>query len=107
MLLIITQHFVVSATTGRECGGGGSEALRPAFGSMRLDAIAVREIEQLKAKKLAAELSRKRVNNILAVLGKMLRQCQGDRNSRNCAGDQASRASAVPIRLSDLRGAGA
>ena len=46
--------------------------LRPAFGSMKLDAITVREVERLKAKVLAAELSRKRLNNILAVLSKIL-----------------------------------
>jgi integrase len=46
--------------------------LRPAFGKLKLDAITVREIEQLKAKVLAAELSRKRANNILAVLSKIL-----------------------------------
>jgi integrase len=46
--------------------------LRPAFGKLKLDAITVREIEQLKAKVLAAELSRKRANNIVAVLSKIL-----------------------------------
>jgi hypothetical protein len=55
--------------------------LRPAFGSMRLDAITVREIEKLKAdllqqpaRRLAVPrlLSRKTINNILAVPGKVL-----------------------------------
>jgi integrase len=44
----------------------------PAFGKLKLAAITVREIEQLKAKVLAAELSRKRANNILAVLSKII-----------------------------------
>jgi integrase len=46
--------------------------LRPAFGLKRLDEISVREIEQLKAKLLKKELSPKRINNILAVLSKIL-----------------------------------
>ncbi len=47
--------------------------LRPAFGKLKLDAITVREIEQLKAKVLGAGRGCKRVNNILAVLSKILR----------------------------------
>src|SRR5690348_7052330 len=46
--------------------------LLPVFGEMRLDAIKMHAIETLKAN-LLAKLSRKRVNNILACLGKMLR----------------------------------
>jgi integrase len=47
--------------------------LLPAFGEMRLDSIKMHPIEMFKASLLAKGLSRKRVNNILAVLGKMLR----------------------------------
>ena len=56
--------------------------LRPAFGSMKIDAITVREIEKLKADLLQRParrvtvrrfLSRKTINNILAVLGRVLR----------------------------------
>jgi integrase len=47
--------------------------LLPVFGEMRLDAIKMHAIEILKAALLAKGLSRKRVNNILACLGKMLR----------------------------------
>jgi integrase len=47
--------------------------LLPAFGEMRLDLIKMHPIEMFKASLLAKGLSRKRVNNILAVLGKMLR----------------------------------
>ncbi|MDF3066465.1 MAG: int [Polyangiaceae bacterium] len=47
--------------------------LLPVFGEMRLDAIKMHAIEILKADLLAKGLSRKRVNNILACLGKMLR----------------------------------
>jgi len=45
--------------------------LLPAFGEMRCDEIRRHEIESLKAKKLEEGLSRKRVNNILACLGKI------------------------------------
>ncbi len=47
--------------------------LLPVFGEMPLDAIKMHPIEVLKASLLAKGLSRKRVNNILACLGKMLR----------------------------------
>lgn len=47
--------------------------LLPAFGELSLDAIKTHAIETLKAGLLANGLSRKRVNNILACLGKMLR----------------------------------
>ncbi len=47
--------------------------LLPVFGEVRLDAIKMHAIEILKADLLAKGLSRKRVNNILACLGKMLR----------------------------------
>jgi integrase len=47
--------------------------LLPVFGEMQLDAIKMHAIEILKADLLAKGLSRKRVNNILACLGKMLR----------------------------------
>jgi len=47
--------------------------LLPVFGDMPLDAIKMHPIEVLKASLLAKGLSRKRVNNILACLGKMLR----------------------------------
>jgi integrase len=46
--------------------------LRPAFGSRKLDDITVRDVEQLKAE-LLKRLGRKTINNILAVLGKLLR----------------------------------
>jgi len=47
--------------------------LLPTFGDMRLDAIKMHPIEVFKASLLAKGLSPKRVNNILACLGKMLR----------------------------------
>ena len=47
--------------------------LLPAFGDVRLDAIKMHPIEVFKASLLAKGLSPKRVNNILACLGKMLR----------------------------------
>lgn len=47
--------------------------LLPAFGGIQLDAIKTHAIEVLKATLLAKGLSRKRVNNVLACLGKMLR----------------------------------
>jgi len=47
--------------------------LLPAFGAMRLDEIRTHPIEVLKADILARGKSRKRVNNVLACLGKMLR----------------------------------
>ena len=47
--------------------------LLPVFGLMQLDAIKMHSIETLKASLLGKGLSRKRVNNILACLGKMLR----------------------------------
>ncbi|MDX2053056.1 MAG: tyrosine-type recombinase/integrase [Polyangiaceae bacterium] len=47
--------------------------LLPAFGEMRLDHIKTHSIEQFKAQLLSLGLGRKRVNNILACLGKMLR----------------------------------
>lgn len=47
--------------------------LLPVFGATPLDAIKMHAIEVLKAGLLAKGLSRKRVNNILACLGKMLR----------------------------------
>ncbi len=47
--------------------------LLPAFGELRLDQIRVHQIETLKAALLGKGLSRKRVNNVLAVLGKLLR----------------------------------
>jgi integrase len=47
--------------------------LGPAFGSMKLDQITVRDVERLKARMLAKNLSRKRVNNVLNVLSKLLR----------------------------------
>ena len=47
--------------------------LVPAFGEMRLDSIRLHPIEVFKASLLKKGLGRKRVNNILAVLGKMLR----------------------------------
>ena len=47
--------------------------LTPAFGEMRLDEIKTHPIEMLKADLLAKGRSRKRVNNVLACLGKMLR----------------------------------
>jgi integrase len=47
--------------------------LLPAFGDNRCDEIRMHAIESLKAEKLKAGLGRKRVNNILACLGKLLR----------------------------------
>jgi integrase len=47
--------------------------LIPAFGEMQLDEIKTHPIEVLKAELLAKGKSRKRVNNVLACLGKMLR----------------------------------
>ena len=47
--------------------------LLPAFGKMRLDEIKAHPIETLKAELLSKGMSRKRVNNVLACLGKMLR----------------------------------
>lgn len=47
--------------------------LLPTFGELGCDQIRVHAIKALKANKLEAGLSRKRVNNILACLGKMLR----------------------------------
>lgn len=47
--------------------------LLPAFGGIQLDAIKTHAIEVLKATLLAKGLSRKRVNNVLACLGKILR----------------------------------
>ena len=47
--------------------------LLPVFGDLPLDAIKMHLVEVLKASLLAKGLSRKRVNNILACLGKMLR----------------------------------
>jgi integrase len=47
--------------------------LIPAFGEVRLDQIKTHPIEVLKADLLANGKSRKRVNNVLACLGKMLR----------------------------------
>ena len=47
--------------------------LIPAFGAMLLDEIKTHPIEVLKADLLAKGKSRKRVNNVLACLGKMLR----------------------------------
>jgi integrase len=49
--------------------------LRPVFGTKRLDQIGRGDIEALKARLLAA-LSPKTVNNVLAVLGRMLRWAQ-------------------------------
>lgn len=46
--------------------------LKPAFGHMRLDMIGVRHIEAMKARLLDQGLQRKTVNNILAVLSKLL-----------------------------------
>ncbi|RYZ04383.1 MAG: hypothetical protein EOO73_24230 [Myxococcales bacterium] len=54
-------------------GGILKHHLLPVFGDMRLDAIKMQATEVLKADLLAKGLSRKRVNNILACLGKMLR----------------------------------
>jgi len=47
--------------------------LKPAFGATRIDQIRTHAIEVLKAELLAKGKSPKRVNNILACLGKMLR----------------------------------
>jgi integrase len=47
--------------------------LEPRFGKLRLDEITVSEIAQLRADLLDAELSEKRINNILAVLSKPLK----------------------------------
>jgi integrase len=47
--------------------------LLPAFGELRCDEIRMHSIETMKADKLTSGLGRKRVNNILACLGKILR----------------------------------
>ncbi len=47
--------------------------LAPAFGDVPLDAIKVAEINRFRATLLEKQLSRKRINNILAVLSKALR----------------------------------
>ncbi len=47
--------------------------LEPEFGSMRLDEIEVGAINRFRALLLTKELSKKRINNILAVLSKALR----------------------------------
>jgi integrase len=47
--------------------------LRPAFGRRRLDEIGVRDVEALKARLLQGGRGPKRVNNVLACLGKLLR----------------------------------
>lgn len=47
--------------------------LLPVFGTMRLDAIKLQQIEAFKASLLEKKLSRKRANNIVGCLGKMLR----------------------------------
>ena len=47
--------------------------LVPPFGSMNLDHITVQDVERLKARMLGKELSRKRVNNVLNVLSKILK----------------------------------
>lgn len=47
--------------------------LEPEFGSKRLDEIDVGAINRFRAKLLGKELSKKRINNVLAVLSKALR----------------------------------
>jgi hypothetical protein len=47
--------------------------LEPEFGSKRLDEIDVGAINRFRAKLLRRELSKKRINNTLAVLSKPLR----------------------------------
>lgn len=47
--------------------------LKPFFGEMKLDAIDVGAINRFRAKLLEMKLSKKRINNILAVLSKALR----------------------------------
>lgn len=47
--------------------------LVPAFGAFNLDQITVQDVERMKARMLAKNLSRKRVNNVLNVLSKLLR----------------------------------
>jgi integrase len=47
--------------------------LEPEFGSMRIDEIDVGAINRFRARLLEKELSKKRINNILAVLSKALR----------------------------------
>ena len=50
--------------------------IKPALGNLRLDQIGVRQIEHFKAALLDKKLAPKSVNNILAVLGKMLRYAE-------------------------------
>jgi integrase len=52
---------------------GLAPKLLPALGRLRLDHITVQDFERLKARILAKTLSRKRVNNVLNVLSKLLR----------------------------------
>ena len=47
--------------------------LLPALGRLRLNHLTVQDFERLKARMLAKNLSRKRVNNVLNVLSKLLR----------------------------------
>lgn len=47
--------------------------LEPEFGSMRLDEIDIGSLNRFRAQLLGKELSKKRINNILAVLSKALR----------------------------------
>jgi hypothetical protein len=65
--------------------------LLPAFGSVPLDAIRTHAMETLKASLLAKTLSRKRVNNVLACLGKMLRYANESKFSRSFRVSSCSR----------------
>ncbi len=47
--------------------------LEPRFGDLRLDEITISEVSQFRAELVAKKLSKKRINNILAVLSKPLK----------------------------------
>ena len=70
------ETYVIANNKPSECSMKASilkHHLLPAFADMQLDDIKMHPIEVFKASLLAKGLSRKRVNNILACLGKRLR----------------------------------
>ncbi len=50
--------------------------LVPTFGERRLDEVRMRDVEQLKARLRADEYAPKTINNVLTILGRMLRYAQ-------------------------------
>jgi len=79
--------------------------LEPEFGSKRLDEIDVGAINRFRAKLLGKELSKKRINNILAVLSKALRYAddvgliKAPRKIGNSRGGEAGRTGDLRRRL--------